>query len=184
MKRGDVLILNLHGYASSGSNMKYMWLSETYPDVRILSPTVNYDAPPADNLDFMVQIVKDTLRDGDKLRIVGTSMGGFFSYCLSHIFSAPALMFNPALMPFITLRKYGLPEETLRGYAKVFSDYVFLPDADKLKFVLGRNDDVVNHRDSLTISPYSETLMLDCGHIIIIEDGGKTAEFSKKALGI
>jgi predicted esterase YcpF (UPF0227 family) len=177
---GRLVIFNLHGYASSGNNMKYLWLRGSYPDAEIISPTIDYNWIPEDNLSTMESLIKRELRSGDRLCITGTSMGGFFAYCLCAIFKCTTVLFNPALLPFITLRGFSLPDSTLKLYAELFAEYVYEPPQECLKLVLGENDDVVNHRDSAALAPMSETLFTDCGHIIEIDD--RIAEFVKRSI--
>ena len=112
------MIVNIHGFESSGENSKYKWLKENY-SCEIYSPTFDYrNTNP--------RIVLKTLRDkitavqrtdaAEPVCIVGSSLGGFFANILNVIFpNARTVMLNPSLLPFLTLGKNTIFRS---GYAR------------------------------------------------------------------
>ena len=93
------MILNIHGFRSWGANAKAAFLRETFPGVKVVSPTL--PLPPRDALAVLEASVKGS---GEPLEmIVGSSLGGFYAYVLCCRYGVPSVLLNPAVVPFIHL---------------------------------------------------------------------------------
>ena len=141
------MILNIHGYGSSGKNNKYEFLAEEYKDQLLISPSFDYSTENPYN-------IRDTLRnrlilnfEKDKKNIIiGSSIGGFFAYCLCAAFEIKTILINPSLMPFINLStKYGANEVICKKYIELFNKYVFEADSRDYEIIVGDKDDVIDH---------------------------------------
>lgn len=144
------MIINIHGFESSGENSKYKWLKENY-DCVIYSPTFDYrNTNP--------RIVIKTLRDkinaarrenpSEPVKIVGSSLGGFFANILNVIFpNARTVMLNPCLLPFLTLgEKHDLPVWIRKEYASLVAEYVYEhPSYDNEMILFADEDEEINH---------------------------------------
>ena len=144
------MIVNIHGFESSGENSNYKWLKENY-QCEIYSPTFDYrNTNP--------RIVLKTLRDkinavqradaSEPVCIVGSSLGGFFANILSVIFpNARTVMLNPSLLPFLTLgKKHDLPVWIRKEYASLVAEYVYEhPSYDNVMVLLSDEDEEINH---------------------------------------
>ena len=150
------MIVNIHGFESSGENSKYKWLKENY-SCEIYSPTFDYrNTNP--------RIVLKTLRDkitavqradtAEPVCIVGSSLGGFFANILNVIFpNARTVMLNPSLLPFLTLgKKHTRYLRVIRKeYASLVAEYVYEhPSYDNVMVLLSDEDEEINH-DVLTL---------------------------------
>jgi len=101
------MILNIHGFQSWGANAKAAFLRETFPDVRVVSPTL--PLPPNEALSVLEAAVRDA---GEPLEmVVGSSLGGFYAYVLCCRRKVPAVLINPAVVPFIHLAEMIGPVE-------------------------------------------------------------------------
>lgn len=96
------MILNLHGFLSSGENSKKKMLIELFPGEQVLSPDLPIS--PFDAMDLCSKLLAESERK-DSGFIVGSSLGGFYAYCLSQKHDIPCLLLNPSLTPFIHLEK-------------------------------------------------------------------------------
>jgi predicted esterase YcpF (UPF0227 family) len=93
------MILNIHGFRSWGENAKAGFLRETFPGVRVVSPTL--PLPPKEALATLEAAVRES---GEPLEmIVGSSLGGFYAYVLCCRYRVPAVLLNPAVVPFVHL---------------------------------------------------------------------------------
>ena len=110
------MIVNIHGFESSGENSKYKWLKENY-QCEIYSPTFDYrNTNP--------RIVLKTLRDkinavqradaSEPVCIVGSSLGGFYAGRLANITGAPVVLLNPCLNPWAFVQS-ETGEQTIFG---------------------------------------------------------------------
>ena len=106
------MILNIHGYDSSGKNSKYEFLASEYKDQLLISPSFDYsNENPYNILDTLRNRIILNHEKDKKNVVVGSSIGGFFAYCLCAAYEIKTILINPSLMPFINLSaKYGANE--------------------------------------------------------------------------
>ena len=77
------MILNIHGYDSSGKNSKYEFLASEYKDQLLISPSFDYsNENPYNILDTLRNRIILNHEKDKKNVVVGSSIGGFFAYCL------------------------------------------------------------------------------------------------------
>ena len=98
-------IISLHGFGSDGEGKKPKALRNSFPEYNIISPTL----PIEPNL--AVQTIGQLINENSdsEIYIVGTSLGGFYAFFLSHIYDITTILVNPSLEPCITLKqKLGL----------------------------------------------------------------------------
>jgi len=101
------MILNIHGFRSCGDNAKAAFLRDLFPEVQIVSPTL--PLAPHKALEVLEREIE---RCGKPLEmIVGSSLGGFFAYVLCCRYRVPAVLLNPAVVPFVHLAEAVGPVE-------------------------------------------------------------------------
>ncbi len=101
------MILNIHGFRSCGENAKAAFLRELFPGVRIVSPTLPFS--PRNALEVLEKEIEGC---GERLEmIVGSSLGGFYAYVLCCRHRVPAVLLNPAVVPFVHLAEAIGPVE-------------------------------------------------------------------------
>jgi len=101
------MILNVHGFRSCGDNAKAAFLRELFPDVHIVSPTLPLAPRKAlEVLESEIRRCREPLE-----MIVGSSLGGFYAYVLCCRYRAPAVLLNPAVVPFVHLAEAVGPVE-------------------------------------------------------------------------
>jgi predicted esterase YcpF (UPF0227 family) len=101
------MILNIHGFRSCGDNAKAAFLRDLFPEVQIVSPTL--PLAPHKALEVLEREIE---RCGKPLEmIVGSSLGGFYAYVLCCRYRVPAVLLNPAVVPFVHLAEAVGPVE-------------------------------------------------------------------------
>jgi hypothetical protein len=168
------MIINIHGFGGEGNNSKYKWLCENVPRHDIYSPTFNYAVEdPKDILDHLLDTVYALHEEnpGNSIYVVGNSMGGFFARRVNQICPVvTALLVNPSLAPFLTLREH-LSIATCRGYLDLLARFgcedgyadrecLFIgfddnedleqfdygiDNLDNLHVIIGDSDETINH---------------------------------------
>ena len=148
------MIVNIHGFESSGDNNKYKWLKENY-QCEIYSPTFDYRNT---NPRIVLKTLRDKINEAKRanpeepILILGSSLGGFFANILNIVFpAARTVLLNPCLFPFISLgRKHDLPVWIRKEYASLVAEYVYEhPNYDHIMVLLSDEDEEINH-DVLT----------------------------------
>jgi predicted esterase YcpF (UPF0227 family) len=148
------MILNIHGYQGCSRNAKYLWLEETYDDL-IISEQMDYDKQsPKGIIEGYSRIIDSFLERQDRngktnnsLTIVGTSLGGFITLALHCIYpNSTAILFNPALTPFLLLQSEG-NRELILEYVDIFCNVIYKNMETKdLYIFLGSHDERIDHQ--------------------------------------
>jgi len=113
-----------HGLNANPISEKTEILNELYDDV--YSPQMDYTDPTLFN-----RVLLEILENRPKY-LIGSSMGGYFAYCLSSITGIPTILFNPAM------HSRSIEPVTQIGTKK-----------SKHTIILGKRDQVVNPSDTI-----------------------------------
>jgi predicted esterase YcpF (UPF0227 family) len=154
------MIINIHGFSGEGNNSKYKWLCENIPRHAIYSPTLDYVAESPHNiLEHLINKISSYLRENPDnpmgVYAVGNSMGGFFARIINQVYpGVPAILVNPSLAPFLTLREH-LPKRHCQAYLDLVARYTYADDSEhgnykRLHVIIGDSDELIDHR-SITI---------------------------------
>jgi predicted esterase YcpF (UPF0227 family) len=134
-----------HGLDSEPITQKNIILREVFDEV--YDPFMDYRNNPN-----LFNEVLDYLKDNPVDLIIGSSMGGYFAYCLSTHLGTRTLLFNPAM--------HSRPiEPTISLGDKVANHYV----------ILGKNDDVIDPIKTIEWFNESENVIFEIenmGHVI------------------
>ena len=160
------MILNLHGFASTGNNSKYKALKEAFPHENIVSPTLPID--PAE----VIKVIDENIQE--KMIVVGSSLGGFYAYYTSVIYRKHCILVNPSLKPWRTLRDAVGMHERFEWKKEYIAKLEDLDDRIKrvgvvesrLNFYLSNDDEVLDHSSIKYDYPGAATIKYfdDCGH--------------------
>jgi predicted esterase YcpF (UPF0227 family) len=93
------MIINIHGFSSSGMNAKFSFLKEVFPEETIVSPDLAVE--PAQAIEQLCLHIEN--KAAEPVLLVGSSLGGFYAYYLSAKYECHAVLLNPSLLPFATL---------------------------------------------------------------------------------
>ena len=111
----------LHGLESKPFSEKNQELIKQYGDNNVYAPAMDYRDP------WLFDTVLKEIKERDIQLLIGSSMGGYFAYCLSTMTGIPTLLFNPAVIG--------------RSFDPV-TELGTLPVRHKV--ILGINDDVID----------------------------------------
>lgn len=100
------VVIYLHGFLSSPKSLKATQTLEfvraNYPDLTLEIPQLaNYPREAVASIEHLVIKHK-----GNKLRFIGSSLGGFLSTFMVEKYSGKAVLINPAVRPFELLVDY------------------------------------------------------------------------------
>ncbi|MCO4782286.1 MAG: hypothetical protein KC646_08150 [Candidatus Cloacimonetes bacterium] len=146
------MILNIHGYNSTGENSKFHYLKSIFPQENIISPTLPFN--PKDTVEQLKSII---LKQKEKILVVGSSLGGFYAYYIAARFSLNVCLINPSLIPFVNLVDRILEQnqtsgseqvsiEQLKELRDLFSLSYLEADKKHVNVFVSNDDDVINHQ--------------------------------------
>lgn len=99
-------ILYAHGFKSSSRSRKVTQLREYIQEhgiaANLISPDLSFE--PAAALAQLMSACKNMTTDN--LTIIGSSLGGFYANVLAEKLGCRAVLLNPSITPFETLRQY------------------------------------------------------------------------------
>jgi predicted esterase YcpF (UPF0227 family) len=97
------MVIYIHGFGGSGKGFKAGQLKEYYT-----SKGVNFLAP---SLSYVPQLAISTLEDiitacsKEDIKLIGSSLGGFYAIYLANKFNLKAVLINPSTKPNATLQR-------------------------------------------------------------------------------
>ena len=141
-------ILYIHGFGSCGNSNKSKILKQL--NFSVLSP--NLPPSPKDAVNMLDSIITpDTV-------LVGSSLGGYYAIYLAEKYFLKAVLINPSLKPYKTLKKYtGLqyrfcdkkPFYWKKEYLKELKELKTKPKRGKYLVLLQSGDEVLNYKKTL-----------------------------------
>lgn len=162
------MIIYIHGFGSSGYGHKAQQFREYFNSEAFIAPSLSYIP------ELAIRTLEELIEsyDGD-VKLIGSSLGGFYSIYLSQKYNVQAVLINPSIHPYITLEKVlgNAPSfydessftwmnthiEMLRQY-KV--DHV---NQKKIITLLQKGDETLDYKEAVKKLPHSK---------LVIEEGG------------
>ncbi|MEN8302754.1 MAG: YqiA/YcfP family alpha/beta fold hydrolase [Campylobacterota bacterium] len=164
------MIIYIHGFGSSGQGMKARILKEKFKDENFIAPSLSY----------VPELATETLKElitafskNEKVYLIGSSLGGYYSIYLADYFNIPAVLINPSTKPTVTLKKVlgnptnfydGASYEWNENHLKMLEQYEVKTVKPELYLLLTQKGD-----ETLD---YSEAVKKLDGCKAFIEDGG------------
>ena len=162
------MIINIHGFGGRGDNQKYHWLKKKYPNETIYYKNFDYEN---ENPEFIFSHYLSIIRENinkEKIKIMATSWGGFFGYCLSCVYNnIPTILINPNLNPHLSNNRIKDINKRKR-YLDIYSVFTF-NNKNNCIGIIGENDELINH-NIMTLPILSNIYKINCGHEINIDD--------------
>ncbi len=164
------MILFIHGFGSSGEAFKAKLVKEYFKKEGVLAPSLSY-VP-----DLAIKTLKEmieVLGKREKIKLMGSSLGGYYTLYLAEIFNLKAVLINPAVNANKTLKK-AIPQgityfdeshfEWNENHVKMLDKYEISPsNQSNLLLMLQKGDEVLDYKEALDKLPLAE---------LIIEEGG------------
>jgi predicted esterase YcpF (UPF0227 family) len=96
------MILYIHGFGSSGKGNKANILKEDLKKYNFFTPSLSFIPDLA--IDTLEQIIEYALSKNEPVYLMGSSLGGYYSIYLSHKYNLKAILINPSIKPYETLK--------------------------------------------------------------------------------
>lgn len=174
-------VIYLHGFNSNANSITIEKLKEKIPDL----VSISYDYMNADIAYQQINsLIEETLKTDPELLIAGTSLGGFWANYFAQKFNLKCVIINPAFHPSVSLKKhvqstpikiYNSGEERIFTYenADDFKKYEVEIKSDISRtIVLGKNDDIIDYRET-------QEFFRDKATFILTEEGLRIADHGR-----
>ena len=116
--------LYLHGFNSSNSSIKYERLKKFlhHKDIKIICPNLHYCPASA------IKQIEIVIKKKKIVKIIGSSLGGFYAIYFGNKLNIPTMVINPALEPDKSLLNYvGASEKYLHKKKIYLQKRISLP---------------------------------------------------------
>lgn len=164
------MILYIHGFASSGLGAKAEVFRSFYrkKSEKFLAPSLSFIP------NLAIQTLEEIVRNCDDVKLIGSSLGGYYAIYLAKKYNLKAVLINPSVKPQETLRRvlgktYSFYDkksgffweeehiESLSNFA------VALPPVENLLLLSQKGDETLDYREAVK---YLQ------GAKMIVEEGG------------
>lgn len=162
------MIIYIHGFGSSGYGHKAQQFREYFKGEAFIAPSLSYIPELA--IKTLEELIESY--NGD-VKLIGSSLGGFYSIYLSHKYNLHAILINPSIHPYITLKKvlgnapsfYDESSFTwMETHIKMLKQYK-VDDINQKNIItlLQKGDETLDYREAVKKLPNSQ---------LVIEEGG------------
>ncbi len=151
------MILYIHGFGGNGESFKAKVAKRHFKNEGLLAPSLSHIPDlTVGTLKDIVEFFKDR---GERVFLMGSSLGGFYALYLSELYSLKAVLINPALNAPERLKR-AVPEavnyydgsrfEWREEHANMLKKYEVSPSSQKnILLMLQKGDEVLDYRDAL-----------------------------------
>ena len=96
------MIIYIHGFGGSGQGSKAGIIKEHFKEKGVLAPSLSY--VPELAMSTLIEMI-ETVQQKEQTTLVGSSLGGYYTLYLAERFKLKAVLINPAIRPYETLRR-------------------------------------------------------------------------------
>ena len=162
------MIIYIHGFGSSGYGAKAKQFREYFKDEAFIAPSLSYIP------ELAIKTLEELIESyNGKVTLIGSSLGGFYSIYLAQKYNLKAVLINPSIFPYITLKK------VLGDAPSFYDDSSFFWKESHIEMLKNYVVDEVNQKNfMLLVQKGDETLDFNEAvnklpdSTLIIEDGG------------
>ncbi|NOR57060.1 MAG: esterase [Sulfurimonas sp.] len=164
------MVVYIHGFSGSGEGVKARAFREYFK-----SKGDSYIAP---SLSYVPNLAIKTLEEliesyGRDVKLIGSSLGGFYSIYLANKYNLKAVLINPSIHPYITL------EKVLGSAPSFYDDSSFTWTESHIKMLKKYETKVQNQTNFMLLVQKGDEL-LDCQEAVnklpdakvVAEEGG------------
>lgn len=165
------MIIYIHGFGSSGYAHKAKQFREYFKDEAFIAPSLSYIP------ELAIQTLEELIESyNSDVKLIGSSLGGFYSIFLAQKYNLKAVLINPSVYPYITLKK------VLGNAPSFYDDSSFLWKESHLEMLKKyKVDELKQENFMVLVQKGDETLdyneavkKLPDSSLIIEEDGSHT----------
>lgn len=166
------MIIYIHGFGSSGYSHK-VTLLRAYCKQKGIA----FIAPSLSTIPHLaIQTLEELVESYDEVQLLGSSLGGYYALYLSKKYNLKAVLINPSIYPYITLKKVldkgvsyydGSSYEWNREHIEALKSFeVEELNEENMMLLLQKGDETLNYQEAIKKLPNTTK---------IVEEGGSHA---------
>jgi predicted esterase YcpF (UPF0227 family) len=99
------MVLYIHGFGGSGLGSKAGEFRKFFNSrsIEYLSPSLSFT--PTLAIDTLTQLLEYLLKKDEDIKLIGSSLGGYYSIYLSQKYDLKTVLINPSIYPYKTLER-------------------------------------------------------------------------------
>ena len=148
------MIIYIHGFGGSGEGSKAKAFREYYKTEGFIAPSLSYVPQLA------IKTLEELIESYDgKVSLIGSSLGGYYAIYLSHKYNLKAVLLNPSIYPYKTLKNYigeapnfydGSNFSWDKNHVNMLNNYI-VDEVKKNKFMLlvQKGDELLNPQEAI-----------------------------------
>ncbi len=98
------MIIYIHGFGGSGRGVKATLFQKVFTKEPCIAPSLSYVPDLA--VQTLSELIEICLARGERVSLIGSSLGGYYALYLSERYALKAVLLNPSLYPYDTLAAY------------------------------------------------------------------------------
>lgn len=163
------MIIYIHGFGSHGLGSKARSFKPFFKEKKeaFIAPSLSYIP------DLAIQTLEELIESYDDVKLIGSSLGGFYALYLAQKYGLRAVLINPSIYPYITLEKVlgkvsgfydGSHFEWMQSHLEMLKKYeTDLSLQENIMLLLQKGDETLNYKEAETKLPNAKQ---------IVEEGG------------
>ena len=163
------MIIYIHGFGSHGLGSKANAFRNYFKEKgeAFIAPSFSYTP------DLAIQTLEELIESYEDVKLIGSSLGGFYALYLAQKYGLKAVLINPSIYPYITLEKvlgeapsfydeshFAWLESHLKMLKKYETDLVI---QENIMLLLQKGDETLNYKEAEAKFPNAKQ---------IVEEGG------------
>jgi predicted esterase YcpF (UPF0227 family) len=168
------MILYLHGFRSAPASTKARLLQEKMQSIGRSAQWLCPQLPPSPKQAMALIESLIEQHKTDSLRLIGSSLGGFYADLVARKYDLPCVLLNPASFPsrdlapyigsisaFHSQDKFDFLPDYLDELAQLEQQRESLGPASTCMMIAAKGDEVLDWREMLEQHPYAQTMLLE-----------------------
>ncbi len=163
------MIIYIHGFGSHGLGSKANAFRTYFKSKRepFLAPSLSYIP------DLAIQTLEELIMSYESVKLIGSSLGGFYALYLAKKYGLKAVLINPSIYPHITLKRVlgeapSFYDESHFAWMELHLDMLQKYETDStvqedIMLLLQKGDETLDYKEALTKLPNAKQ---------IVEEGG------------
>ena len=163
------MIIYIHGFGSSGQGGKASVLRAMMPN--FIAPSLSIIPDLA--ISTLCELIEACSKH-EKVYLIGSSLGGYYSLYLSQKYNIPTVLINPAIYPYNTLERalgfapnyYDLSNfEWREMHLNKLKEYeINNINPNNVLLLLQKGDEVLDYREAVARFPLSKSIIEEAGN--------------------